>query len=231
MQKLIFSFLMALASLSAPLQASEPASTHAKITQEVNDWLSTSLSNSPGAFSFELRPVDSRLKLDGCTQREISLPQGNRLVGNTMLRVRCIEGANWMFNLPVKISIQVQYAVAARPLAANQEISTGDIAIQQGDLATLPGSVILDPATAIGRALNSPVAAGQTLRQEQLRTAMAISQNQKVKIIFRQDGIEISNEGIAMNAAAEGQPVRVRLDKGKTITGTAQLGGIVDVGP
>ncbi|MGL4996616.1 MAG: flagellar basal body P-ring formation chaperone FlgA [Deefgea sp.] len=216
--------------MSSVTHAASTSPGHATITQEVNDWLNTALSNSPGAYSFEVRPIDSRLKLDGCKRREISLPQGNRLVGNTMLRVKCIDGANWGFNLPVKISIQVQYAVAARPLAANQELNASDIAMQQGDLATLPGSVILDPATAVGRALNSPVAAGQTLRHEQLRAAMAISQNQKVKIIFRQDGIEISNEGIAMNAAAEGQPVRVRLDKGKIITGTAQQGGIVDVG-
>lgn len=231
MQKFLYALLVALTGLSSVVQAADTSMSHAKVTQEVNDWLNASLSNSPGPFSFEVRPIDSRMKLDACKQREVSLLQGSRLVGNTMLRVRCIDGANWSFNLPAKISIQVQYAVAARPLAANQEITAGDIAMQQGDLATLPGSVILDPSVAIGRALNSAVSAGQTLRQEQLRAAMAISQNQKVKIIFRQDGIEISNEGIAINAAAEGQPVRVRLDKGKIITGTAQQGGIVDVGP
>jgi len=230
MRKLFLSLYTICATLSLQAQAAPIPSTHATINQEVNEWLNTALSNSPGAYSFEVRPIDHRLKLDGCNQREISLPPGNRLVGNTMLRVKCVDGASWGFNLPVKISIQVQYAVAARPLAANQELNASDIAMQQGDLGALSGSVILDPASIIGRALNSPVAAGQTLRHEQLRAAMAISQNQKVKIVFRQDGIEISNEGIAMNAAAEGQPVRVRLDKGKIITGTAQQGGIVDVG-
>lgn len=209
--------------------AATPHQDLAVITQEVNDWLSAALSNSPGAVAFEARPIDSRLKLDGCKQREIGMPSGYRLVGNTMLRVKCIDGANWSFNLPVKISITVNYAVAARPLAANQELNAGDIAMQQGDLGALPGSVILDPNSVLGRALNSPVAAGQALRQEQLRAAMAITQNQKVKIIFRQDGIEITNEGIAMSSAAEGQPVRIRLDKGKIITGTAQQGGIVEM--
>ncbi len=209
--------------------AATPNQDLAVITREVNDWLSAALSNSPGAVAFEARPIDSRLKLDGCKQREISTPSGYRLVGNTMLRVKCIEGASWSFNLPVKISIMVNYAIAARPLAANQELSTGDIAMQQGDLGTLPGSVILDPNAVLGRALNSPVAAGQALRQEQLRAAMVITQNQKVKIIFRQDGLEITNEGIAMSSAAEGQPVRIRLDKGKIITGIAQQGGIVEM--
>ena len=102
--------------------------------------------------------------------------------------------------------------------------------MQEGELGVLPGSVILDAASVVGRALNSPVAAGQALRHEQLRAAMVISQNQKVKIIFQQDGIVISNEGIAINSAAEGQPVRVRLDKGKIISGTAMQGGVVDVG-
>ena len=225
-KKILCSFFL-LASLQA--MAAAPSQDLAVITREVNDWLSASLNNSPGAVAFEVRPIDSRLKLDGCKQREISTPSGYRLVGNTMLRVKCVDGASWSFNLPVKISIMVNYAVAARPLAANQELNSGDIAMQQGDLGTLPGSVILDPNAVLGRALNSSVAAGQPLRQEQLRAAMVITQNQKVKIIFRQDGIEITNEGIAMSAAAEGQPVRIRLDKGKVITGIAQQGGIVEM--
>ena len=230
MRKKILCSLLLLASLS-PI-AIAGATSHqdlAIIGQEVNDWLTESLSNSPGMATFEVRPIDSRLKLNDCKQREISMPSGYRLVGNTMLRVKCVDGANWSFNLPAKISIMVDYAVAARPLAANQEIGTGDIAMQQGDLGALPGSVILDPSLALGRALNSSVAAGQALRQEQLRAAMVITQNQRVKIIFRQDGLEITNEGIAMSSAAEGQPVRVRLDKGKVITGMALASGIVDI--
>jgi flagella basal body P-ring formation protein FlgA len=199
------------------------------ITHEVNDWLNASLSNSPGAVSFEVRAIDARLKLDDCKRRDISLPPGYRLVGNTMLRVKCIDGASWGFNLPVKISIMVNYAVAARPLAANQELTVNDVAMQQGDLGTLPGSVVLEPNLIVGRTLSSPVAAGQPLRQEQMRASMAIMQNQKVKIIYRKDGIEVTNEGIAMNSAAEGQPVRIRLDKNKIITGIALQGGIVDI--
>ncbi|QKJ67644.1 flagellar basal body P-ring formation protein FlgA [Deefgea piscis] len=230
MRKILISSFALFSSLLTPLFAAPTSQDLKVITQEVNQWLSAELANSPGTASFEVRPMDARLKLTACARREISLPAGYRLVGNTMLRVKCVDGANWSFNLPTKISIAVNYAVAARPLAANQILDVGDIAMQQGDLAVLPGSVFLDPTPILGRTLNSPVSAGQALRQEQLRASMAILQNQKVKIIYRQDGIEITNEGIAMNAAAEGQPVRVRIDKNKIISGTAQQGAIVMMG-
>ena len=226
-----FYLLAVTLALSSKLVTAAPLQDLSAIEHEAEQWLSSALSNSPGAVSYEIRSPDSRLKLAACSRREIGLPAGYRLIGNTMLRVRCVEGASWSFNLPVKIAITVSYVMAARPLAANQDVSPGDIALQQGNLATLPGSVILDPEQAIGRTLNSPIAAGQAIRQEQLRAAMTITQNQRVKVLYRSEGIEISNEGIAMSSAAEGQPVRIRIGNNKIISGTARQGGLVEVGP
>lgn len=224
-----------LPALLAALAISPPALAAGKqdmaaLQREVRQWLDDSLANSPGTPSYQISALDSRLRLDACRDMQVSLPAGNRLVGRSLLRVQCIDGASWSVSVPVQISISVTYYTAARPLAANQEIRAGDLAPQQGDLASLPGSVVLDPAQAVGRTLNSAIAAGNPLREEMLRGPTVIQQNQKVRVIFREGGIEVMNEGTALNNAQEGQPVRVKVSNGQTVQGAARADGSVEVG-
>lgn len=201
-----------------------------KILQStVRDWLDQSLANSPSTASYQVGALDPNLHLPACRDMQVSLPSGYRLLGRTQVRVQCTAGATWSVSVPVQVSILVNYFVAARPLAANQEIGAGDLMAQEGDLANLPGSVVLDPGVAIGRILNSSVAAGNTVRQEMLRSPIVIRQNQKVRILFRSGGIEIFNEGTALNNAQEGQPVRVKVNNGQTIQGLARMNGDVEV--
>lgn len=228
MKLFTFPFLLALAC-SGPALAAQKQDL-AAIQRAARSWLDQSLANSPGIASYQLGALDNGLRLDVCRDMQVSLPAGYRLVGKTMLRVQCIDGASWSISLPAQISINVTYIVAARPLATNHEITEGDINPQQGDLASLPGSVILDPAQALGRTLNSSIAAGNPLRQEMLRSPVVIQQHQKVRVLFRADGIEVMNEGVALANAQEGQPVRVKIGSGQTIQGIARANGTVEVG-
>lgn len=215
---------------SALLAQAAPRQDLLVVEQAVSAWLDQSLAGSPGQTSFKLTPIDARLRLAPCNEYDIDLPAGYRLVGNTMVRVACVNGASWRINLPVQVSIRVTYFVAARPLAANKEIRDGDLLAREGDLAQLPGTVILDPATAIGRVLNSAVSAGSPVRQEMLRAPVVIVQNQRVRVRFHEGPIEIANEGIALSSAQEGQAVRVKVGNGQIVTGTARMNGVVDVG-
>lgn len=199
------------------------------VQRNLRNWLDQSLANSPGVPSYQIGNTDPRLQLDTCNDMQISLPAGYRLVGKTMLRVQCINGASWSVSIPVQVSITVTYLVAARPLAANQEIHEGDLSPQQGDLANLPGSVIMDPTQALGRTLNSAIAAGNPLRREMLRAPLVIQQNQKVRLIFRDGDIEIINEGTALSSAMEGQTVRVKTNNSQTVQGIATANGAVKV--
>ncbi|WP_164521452.1 flagellar basal body P-ring formation chaperone FlgA [Iodobacter ciconiae] len=201
----------------------------AAIQHAAQQWLDQSLASSNGVPSYQLSQIDKRIQLAPCKQYDVGLPSGYRLLGNTMLKIQCVEGASWAINLPVKVSLLVTYYVAARPLSGNQELGAGDLSAQQGDLGTLPGSIILDPSQAVGRVLNTAVASGRPLRSEMLRAAIVIQQNQKVRVIFRDGGIEVANEGIAMNNAADGQSVRVRIGTRQIIQGVATATGSVDV--
>ncbi|WP_157314777.1 flagellar basal body P-ring formation chaperone FlgA [Chitinibacter sp. GC72] len=236
MQKLIALFLALLLGSAglvvSPLAHASSGKQDLQLLQkELANWLDQALLNSPGTASYTISKLDPRLQLDECAAIEVSLPQGYRLIGKTMLRAKCMQGANWSVNTPVQITMLVQYLVAARPVGANQTLAESDLMFQRGDLGTLPGSVLMDATQAIGRTLNTAIAAGQPIRKEHLRAAMVIQQNQRVRIVYREDGLEIRNEGIALNNAAEGATVRVRVGRNMILTGIAQAGGVVEVSP
>lgn len=166
--------------------------------------------NSPGTPAYKIGEIDSRLRLDACQDMQMSLPMGYRLLGKTMVRVQCISGASWSFSIPVQISINVN--ITRRPARSP---GPGSPLARSGH----PSRAILPrcrarsagPGTRHWVYLNSPIAAGNPLRQEMLRSQIVIRQHQKVRIVFRSAGIEVMNEGTALGNAMEGQPVRVKV--------------------
>lgn len=219
---------LGLAGLMAVAQAAQQDMR--TLQDAVADWLEQQLSPTPDA-SYQLAELDSRLRLDACQRFDLQLPKGQRLAGKIMVRVRCVEGARWAINYPATISLVSTYYVASRPLSAGREVQTDDLIAQKGDLATLPGSVIVSANQAIGRVLNSAVAQGGVLRSEMLRAATAVRQNQRIRLLYRVDGMEVSNEGVALNTAAVGEVVRVRVGNNQIVTGIAREGGLVEAGP
>lgn len=201
----------------------------ATIQRAAASWLDQQLAQYQGGSSYTFGKLDNRLRLEPCNAMDIQAAPGYRLAGNSMLRVRCADGATWAVNLPVKISVQATYYVAARPLPSGHVLADGDLIPQQGDLGQLQGSVILDPNDALGRTLSSAVAAGGAVRSEMLRAPMVVQQGQKVRVVMRAGGVEVSNDGFALNNAAEGQNVRVRVGNNTIVQGIARSGGVVEV--
>src|SRR6266704_2460703 len=73
------------------------------------------------------------------------------------------------------------------------------------------------------------VSAGGPLRRDMMRAVPVVSQNQTVKLISEGRGFSISTDGKALNNAAEGQVVQVRIVSGQVVGGIARAGGIVNV--
>lgn len=221
---LLLSLLLAL-----PTWAEEKVQSLEAISSAASDFLTEQLASYGDRASFQLGRLDKRLKLSPCQKLDVLLVQGNRLVGNTSLRVQCGKGAKWSVNLPVAISIQADYWASARALPAGHELSEADIEKRSGDLAQLPATVITDHTQAIGRTLIGGTPAAAPLRSDQLRAPFAVRVNNMVKVIASGNGFEVVSEGRALGNAAEGQQVSVKMVSGATVQGIVRADGTVDV--
>lgn len=185
----------------------------------------------PGRVTVSLGALDPRNQLPPCTQLEAFLPAGSRAWGQVNVGVRCLAPSPWSIFVPARVSVFGDYLVIARPLQAGRTVGLADLRREQGDLASLPESVMQEAARAVGQTTRYALAAGQPLKSEMLRIPPAIQQGQKVRVESRGSGFQVSNQGTALNTAAEGQVVQVRLAGGQVISGIAHPGGVVEIRP
>ncbi|MBK1679998.1 flagella basal body P-ring formation protein FlgA [Rhodocyclus tenuis] len=195
----------------------------------VDDYLRTQTRGLPGKTSYRIGALDPRTQLAACNAYEPFLPGGARLWGKATVGVRCLGPATWTVYMPVEVSISGSYFVSARPLAGGQPIGPGDIVERQGNLGSLPTSIVTDAAQAIGKTPKSSIGAGQPLRSDLLLAPLAVQQGQNVKLLYRGSGFSVSSDGRALNNAAAGQVVQVRTSGGQTVSGVARADGTVEV--
>lgn len=215
--------------LAVLVQADEKVQSLDAINSAASQFLSAQLAAYGDKASFQLGKLDKRLKLSSCSSLSVLLPQGNRLVGNTSVRVMCSQGARWSVNLPVAVSIQTAYWVSTRALPAGHELGDADMEMRSGDLAQLAPTVITEAEQALGRTLIGGLPASAPLRSDQLRAPFAVRNNEVVKVIASGNGFEVASEGRAMGNASEGQTVSVKMASGAVVQGIARAGGRVDV--
>jgi flagella basal body P-ring formation protein FlgA len=93
----------------------------------------------------------------------------------------------------------------------------------------MPAGILTDPQQAVGKTLGANLGPGQPLRQDMLRSPLVVQQGQQVKVQSSGDGFTVSTEGKALNNANDGQVAQVRTASGRTISGIARAGGIVEL--
>lgn len=236
MSKRLPTFLFFAAVLASPPLAADSAANAQTPRQDLQAvqraaqaFVQVEIAKLPGMAQFTVGALDTRLSLPACALLEAYLPSGARLWGSTSVGVRCRQNADWSVSLPVRVKVQGSVVVAARPLLPGQTLGVEDLATRQTELTQLPAGVLSDPAALVGKSLAVGVAAQQPLRQEWVRAPQAVKQGQAVKLVAQGRGFRLTNEGIAVNTALEGQVAQVRLTSGQTVRGVARAQGLVEV--
>ncbi len=169
--------------------------------------------------------------LPPCAAPEPFLPGGTRLWGRISIGVRCNADQPWTRYVSGYIAVIGVYYVATRAINAGQALTPGDAQAREGDLTTLPGSVIVDPAQLIGVTASNRIAAGAPLRRESLRAVSIVQQGQTVKVVTQGSGFVVSTEGKAMTHGAAGSLIQVKMGGGQMLSGVVRPDGMVERPP
>lgn len=226
---LLLPFVLCTALLQPSAASAATSVTTSTIEAAIKDYVRINTQGYPGQVSFSVGAIDPRSPANGCPAPEVFMPGGARLWGKAHVGVRCPGETGWTIYVPVQVRVVGSYVVTARALPAGYAIQAADLIRRSGDLAQLPGSVIMDPGQATGALLSVGLQGGQPLRGEMLRRPAAVLQGQQVRVTTQGPGFSVSNEGRAVNQAHDGQLVQVRLDNGQTVNGIARVGGTVEV--
>ena len=176
-------------------------------------------------------PVDERLRLPACRDPQFSLPAGARLGTSGSVRAQCLAPARWSLYLSFRMRLSGPALVARRDLPARALIGEDDVEIRVIDYDRPTSDYLSDPAVAHGARAAQYISSGQPLLADWLARPPAINAGQRVRIVVHGAGFSVNQAGSALNTAAAGQPVRVRIASGRIVQGIAQDDGTVLVRP
>lgn len=214
------------AGTAHPTHAQQPPQA---VQQAVTDYLQQQTTGLPGKVELKVEQFDRQNQLPPCAALEPFLPPGTRAWGQINVGVRCNSPVAWTAYLPAQISVFGEYLVTTRPIRSGQIVAPADLERRTGDLTTEAANTLTDMTQAVGHSVRYTIAAGSPLRADMLRLPQAIRQGQSVKVLGSGAGFTVANEGRALNAAAAGETVRVRLGNGQVISGTARADGAVEL--
>lgn len=158
---------------------------------------------------------------------EAFLPAGTKAWGRVSVGVRCNSSQPWTRYVAAQVAVHGPYFVASRAIGAGQMLAASDAERRQGDLTTLPATVVVDAAQMEGTLAVNALATGAPLRRDLLRHPSLVLQGQAVKMMQRGNGFVTSAEGKALTSAAVGATVQVRMQGGQVLSGVVQADGTV----
>jgi flagella basal body P-ring formation protein FlgA len=209
-----------------PLRAGAAAPTDA-----LKLYLEQATTGLPGRVEISVGSLDERLRLAPCAHVEPYIPANARLWGKTQIGLKCTEGSTaWNVYLPIEVKGYGQALVAARPLRYGQTIASEDLRLQEVEFTSEPqGVTVADARQLEGKLVARMVNAGQILHQEYFRAPPVIGAGDSVQVVYSGDGFNMSTNGHSLGSAADGQPVRVQVEDGRIVQGTARAGRIVEM--
>lgn len=197
--------------------------------EQLRLFLEKETSGVSGRVEVQIGSPDARLHLASCAKMRPFIPNGARLWGRTMLGVRCVEGATWQVFLPAWIRVYGQAPVAARPLNPGDSVAAGDVRMEEIELTRYPAGAVAELAQLGEMQLSRPLAVGQPLLRNQFHARQVIVQGDPVKLVYSGPGFAVSTQGRALSSATDGQSVRVVTESGRTLSGTARPGRVVEL--
>ena len=106
-------------------------------------------------------------------------------------------------------------------MAGGSVLSEADLTPGEVDLAENNTAAVTDMKLAVGRTVAQTLKPGQSLRQSQLRPRQWFAAGETVTVLAQGPGFSVAGEGQALNNGVEGQPVRVKTESGRVLTGQA----------
>lgn len=220
--------------LAAPWVGAAHAQGAAVADDALRAWAQREAAAQPGVppgarIDVHVGTIDPRLTTAPCAKLDYVLPGGARLWGRSRVVAHCTDGSAWSIVVPVTVRVFGPALVALRPLPAQTPVGTDEVRLATVELTREAQGVVTDTAQLDGRVLARTVSTGQPIPLAALRAPQAVGQGDPVKVVGSGRGFSIAADAVAISSALDGQPVRVRMESGRVLTGTARSGRVVEV--
>ncbi|WP_274644477.1 flagellar basal body P-ring formation chaperone FlgA [Pseudomonas serbica] len=113
--------------------------------------------------------------------------------------------------IQVTVGIITQYVASTTDIAQGQVITASMLRLAKGDRASLPATVLIDPAAAIGQQATRHIKAGGFVQASSVKPQVLVARNARVTVVAAGAGFAVRHDGTALDAGAKDAEIRVRL--------------------
>lgn len=157
--------------------------------------------------------------------------------GLMSFEVAAYEGSYSAANIAARTQVDAsieewrEVPVAQRPITKGSVIGSDDIAMARMNIASLPRDAVLSMERVVGFEASQNLAAGDPFRRDKLSIPALVNTGAKVTMLYRVGALEATATGVALQAGAAGDEIRVRNDSSsKIVVGVVAEPGLVMVG-
>jgi len=174
---------------------------------------------------FEVAVVKTTRVIPGCPVRVTIEALDSRSPQRMRLVAACPGEGGWRQEMLVRATITAKVAVTSVPVTANTPLQAGDVELARRDVTMVADSIASLPAV-LGQSSRRSLRAGEVLRQGQLASPVLVKRGAPVNIVARQEQVQVSMDGVAMDPGAQGEVIRVR----NATSGTVIRARVVEAG-
>lgn len=164
-----------------------------------------------------------------CSRLEVNLAPHIRLRPSMSIPLRCLEPERWQASVQARVEMPGTYVVASRSIQPGEALDSSNLEVLHGDLLTLPAGVVQDLQSLQGQVASRRIGSGQMVRDNSIRSALAVQRGQTVRLRVRGTSFVAMGEGQAMENAKPGTTLQVRTASGQIVSGVLQDDGVVDI--
>ena len=174
---------------------------------------------------FEVAVVKTTRVIPACPVRVTIEALDSRSPQRMRFVAACPGEGGWRQEMLVRATITAKVAVTSVPVTANTPLQAGDVELARRDVTMVADSIASLPA-ALGQSSRRSLRAGEVLRQGQLASPVLVKRGAPVNIVARQEQVQVSMDGVAMDPGAQGEVIRVR----NATSGTVIRARVVEAG-
>lgn len=156
---------------------------------------------------------------DAPCKPEVFLPPSSRSWGKTQIGLRCAD-SNWTIRLPAEVSLTATIPVLTRPVRAGAVLAQGDWTLTELDVSGWTRGVTVDEQTLAGSRVTRPLRAGEPIPPDALSSAARMGVGEQVRVLLIGKGFTVRAAGEIVQQSTVGGSARVKLESGRTVSGT-----------
>jgi flagella basal body P-ring formation protein FlgA len=245
---LIFVSCLLLPSIN--LLASNTTHDHDDIYQAIRSFIET----HDRSMVYEIQVIDPRLRLEPCANPlSVRFPFST----NSTVEVSCPSSDGWKIYLKLKIQESTNIrngtsdysettqeidknsapepemtsaVIAAKTLQRGIPIRPGDLELDVFTVNRIKPGHFSEPQDLFGMEPTQTISRGSLISNSMVRPPTLIHKGDLVTVIFSKNGLNVSNEGEALDSGGRGSKVSVYLkESNKTVTGVVSDKGVVNL--